>query len=80
MFPDFVGKISPALKKSACVPSLTISTLKTMQFKDFGQNMLKLRTAIQNLAKERLVKRVDPDVLKKRERLIQKSFVEHNHK
>ena len=80
MFSDFVGKISPALKKSACVPSLTSSTLKTIQFKDFGQNMLKFRTAIQNLAKERLVKRVDPDLLKKREHLIQKPFAEHNHK
>ena len=63
---------------SGCVTGLTISTLKTMQVKIFNWNILNVGAAgafIQNLAKERLVARIDPDAWKKRERLIQKPFL-----
>ena len=55
-------------KMSVGVPGLAISTLKTMQVKSFGWNILKVgatRIFIQNLAKERLVTHLDPNVWKK---------------
>ena len=60
---------------SSCLADLTISTLKTTQVKCYDRNILELRKTksfIQNLAKEAPVAWADPDVLKMRERLIQK--------
>ena len=53
------------LSCTGCVPGLTIFMLQTMQVKSFDWKILKVRTIrtfIQNLAKERPVTRVDPDV------------------
>ena len=63
-FSDNLGKYLLLCIMSGCVPDLTVFTLKTIQVKSFGYNILKVRTTrtfILNVAKETLVTRLDAD-------------------